>query len=325
MEKEPGLYLLGGFALDSDLPLPELLLEDETPAGFQRVEIRLGSVSLALPGSIEIYPGCFASPQEYLLHIPGVGRYLVSHGSKVIVEPEDNALELDVRGYLLSTVFVVLCHQRGLLPLHASAVEFDDRVVAFLAESGQGKSSLAAHLAGRGFRVVADDICLVDLRHGSPAVIPVAPWLKLWRTALTHLGHPAEGLARIFSDDDKYRLPLDSAGAAVSGEMRKRYPIGKLVILGKPNLASEDSPTTHSRIEELTPIRALPMLMNLTHHAFLLEAMGRREQNFVACGRVLSQAQAFQLTRPWGLEHMEATIDLLESFIRHGAIALEKR
>ncbi len=81
-------------------------------------------------------------------------------------------------------------------------------MVAFLARSGQGKSSLAAHLAQRGFRVLADDVCLIDTRSGPAMVIPTAPWLKLWRNSLEILGRQAEGLERVFSEDDKYRLPL---------------------------------------------------------------------------------------------------------------------
>ncbi len=45
-------------------------------------------------------------------------------------------------------------------------------------------------------------------------VIPSAPWLKLWRNSLQHLGRQAEGLERVFSEDDKYRLPLETAAEA---------------------------------------------------------------------------------------------------------------
>ena len=93
-----------------------------------------------------------------------MASYRVSHGCEILIQPDAGALEQDVRGYLLGSIFAVLCHQRGLLPLHASAVAYQGGVAAFLANSGHGKSSMAAHLAGRGFPVVADDVCLVDVR-----------------------------------------------------------------------------------------------------------------------------------------------------------------
>ena len=55
--------------------------------------------------------------------------------------------------------------------------------------------------------MVADDICLIDTGKEG-LVVPTAPWLKLWRNSLDSLERQAEGLERIFSEDDKYRLLL---------------------------------------------------------------------------------------------------------------------
>ena len=176
-------------------------------------------------------------------------------------------------------------------------------VVAFLARSGQGKSTLAAHLAQRGFRVIADDICLIDSTVPGPAmVVPTASWLKLWRNSLDHLGRQAEGLERVFSDDDKYRLPLET--------VFEPEPIRKLVFLEGQEVSS-----TTTEIEPVSRLEALPLLMNLTHQSYLLEATGQREENFRRCGRVLSQATAYRLIRPWGLEHLKSTVDALERLV----------
>jgi hypothetical protein len=248
-------------------------------------------------------PYCFATPTQYLLNIQGIGRYLVNSGREIFVDPDDTAPALDVRGYLLGSIFVVLCQQRGLLPLHASAIAGKSGVVAFLANSGQGKSTLAAHLAQRGFRVLADDVCLVDATAAHSAmVIPTAPWLKLWRNSLENLGRGADGLDRVFSEDDKYRLPLDPTWTP--------EPIFKLVFLEGNDLSS-----VTTEIEELPRVQAVPLLMNLTHHSYLLEATGQQEENFLRCGRVLSQARAYRLVRPWGLMHLESTVDALENLI----------
>ena len=306
------VYLLGGIALASEFPLPELPLAGEETEHIPHVNIRRGAVPLALPGSIELDPDCFATSTEYLLRVRGVAHYLVSHGREIVVQPEDDALALDMRAYLLATIFVVLCHQRGLLPLHASAVLYSGCVVAFLAPSGQGKSSVAAHLARRGFQVVADDICLVEMQAGGPATVtPVAPWLKLWRASLQQLGQTADDLERVFSEDDKYRLPLQTTALE-----DQRYPIGKLVFLERRGETPNGSFQPEVEITEVPRIQALPMLMNLTHQAYLLDAMDKREQNFVDCGRVVSQAAAYRLIRPWGFNHMESAIDSIESFLR---------
>jgi hypothetical protein len=298
-----GLYLIGGITLISEIALPELPRVQQQSATPHPVRVRLGDVPNHLPGAVELDPDCFATPTQYLLNIRGVARYLVTAGREIVVHPEDAAPALDVRGYLLGSIFVVLCQQRGLLPLHASAIAGTSGVVAFLANSGQGKSTLAAHLARRGFRVLADDVCLIDApQPGSAMVIPTAPWLKLWRTSLENLGREAEGLDRVFTDDDKYRLPL--------APVLTPEPIRRLVFLEAKEIAS-----TTIEMEEVPRVHAVPLLMNLTHHSYVLEATGQLEENFLRCGRVLSQARAYRLVRPWGLMHLELTVDVLENLL----------
>jgi hypothetical protein len=294
-------YLLGGVTLVSEIALPELAQIQLPSATPHPVNIRLGEVPNHVPGAVELDSDCFATSEQYLLRVPGIASYLVSNGRDIVVSPEAGAAPLDVRAYLLGTGFVVLCQQRGLLPLHASAVGTSQGVVAFLARSGQGKSSLAAHLAQRGFPVVADDVCLIDLASANqPMVIPAAPWLKLWRNSLQNLGHDAEGLERVFSEDDKYRLPLQSPLNA--------EPIGKLVFL-------ESEHRSAPGIQEISPLEAIPLLMDLTHSAYVLQATGQRQENFLRCSRVLSQAKAYRLLRPWGLEHLDSTADAVEKLI----------
>ena len=47
--------------------------------------------------------------------------------------------------------------------LHASAVELDGSAMAFVGNSGQGKSTMATLMCARGARLVTDDVLSVDL------------------------------------------------------------------------------------------------------------------------------------------------------------------
>jgi hypothetical protein len=297
------VYIFGGITLYSEIPLPELFPAGREGLPRDPVSIRVGEVCAPWPGAVELDPDCFATSRKYLLRIPGLASYEVTNGTEIVINPAPEALMLDVRAYLLGTVFTVLCQQRGLLPLHGSAVSGRRGVTAFLGRSGQGKSSLAAHLANRGVAVVADDLCLIDpSQAGEVMVTPVAPWLKLWRSSLYHLGRNEDGLERVFSDEDKYRLPL-AAGA-------ESQPIRSVVFL-----TPADPSVLVTVIEEISRPEAVPLLMNLTHQAYLLEATGQREESFLRCGRVLSQARAYRLRRPWGLEHLESTVDAVQQFL----------
>jgi hypothetical protein len=303
MRQVAGVYGFGGMTLVSEIELPELPLVQHPGAKPHPVHICLGELPNHPTQGVEIDSDCFVTPTYYWLRIPGIGCYLVTNGEDIIVSPEPGARLLDVRAYLLGTLFVALCQQRRLLPLHGSAVSSKKGVVAFLGRSGEGKSSLAAYLAQRGFPVLADDVCLVDSGSSGPAmVIPTAPWLKLWRNSLELLGRQVQGLERVFSEDDKYRLPL-------AGTLHPE-PIGRLVFL-----ETNSNHASVTEIQELSAVEAIPLLMDLTHQAYVLQATGQLEQSFLRCSRVSSQARAYRLLRPWGLEHLESSVDAVEKFL----------
>ena len=301
MKKHAGMYLLGGMTLLSEIPLPELPCLQPNQATPHPVTLQLGSVDDFLSNSVEIDADCFANATEYFVRIAGIGRYLVKHGREVTIDIAPDALALNVRAYVLGTIFTILCQQRGLVPLHASAVSSNGGVVAFLGRSGQGKSSLVAHLAQRGFAVMADDICLIDFSgSGEAMVVPAAPWLKLWRNSLANLGKEPAGLERVFSEDDKYRLPVE-------GVMEKK-PLRALMFL-------EDAPGAIVKIEAMSAVEAVPLLMNLIHQAYVLEATGQRAASFLRCGQIAGAAKAYRLSRPWGMEYLGSTMDAFQKFL----------
>ncbi|MEZ0242691.1 MAG: hypothetical protein ACAH11_04910, partial [Sphingomonas sp.] len=71
--------------------------------------------------------------------VPGVLACLIEGGADVIVT---TARPDEAANFLLGTVFGILCHQRGHLPLKAAAVEIDGRAVLLGGATGTGKSTL---------------------------------------------------------------------------------------------------------------------------------------------------------------------------------------
>ena len=68
----------------------------------------------------------------------------------------------DIGLFLFGSPWAALALQRGLLPLHASAVSRAGTVHAFNGVSGAGKSTLAAALGGYGLPFFVDDLLLLD-------------------------------------------------------------------------------------------------------------------------------------------------------------------
>jgi hypothetical protein len=288
-------YRFGPFHFLSELAIAEL--REAGGGGEREVNIRMGGVPQAIPGGLPYGRFCQVAPAAYLLNIPGVARFFVSDGELVRVEPDANAPAGDLSVYLLGSVFGALCHQNGLLPLHASSVEAGGGVTAFLGDSGAGKSTLAACLERRGYRIVSDDICVLE----GAQVIPVAGWLKLWRASLDHLGETPDERNRVYSAEDKYRLYLPATGA-------ERPALANLVFLTRA--AEADARPV---LVALSAAEAIAQMLRLTYLGYITELTRSHARVFRQCAQVLAGARAYRLTAPWALERMDDVLDLLEA------------
>lgn len=187
-------YRLHGFALESELELPELVRADDD-GNEADVVLRFGPTPENLD-DMRARGACYATaPGEMLCWLAGVARFLVRAGREIVVEPAPTAAPEAIRSLVLSTPLAALLLQRGLLPLHASAVATPAGAVVFIGSAVSGKSTLAAALQQRGFMPLADDIAALRIDDaGAPVqLLPGYPGLRLWPDALTALGVEASG------------------------------------------------------------------------------------------------------------------------------------
>ncbi len=185
-------YVLCGLRVRSALAMPELFAwnGDDRPVD---VEVSFGAIQE--PNETPVWSRPFSrlwAGGAYLLDIAKVGRFFTIGGNKIVLEPAAGAEQAALRLFTLGTSFGVLCHQRGLLPLHASAVRLDGKAVVIAGNSGQGKSTLSAALRARGHALVGDDLAVVDSR--GPFILPAYPQHKLSPDVLETLGFEHEGL-----------------------------------------------------------------------------------------------------------------------------------
>jgi hypothetical protein len=316
----PHVFFFGPFRLESDLDIPELRGCFGTAEHV--VRLTLGGVPASLSNPKYVGSLIQINDSEYLLRVPNTASYYVTEGNQVRVEIESGVPIANVSAYLLGSVFGVLCHQNGLLPLHASAVadrqpsstakshvESPGPVIAFLGESGAGKSTLAACLQRRGYPIVSDDICLLDPGADPPRVICVAGWLKLWRQSFDHIGEIPQEQHRVFSTDDKFRLFLPATDPAPR--------ILRRVVLLEKAPSSDAAPA----LTQLTTPEAIAALMDQTYVAYVPTLMGQQARIFRQCARIFQHAEAFRLTVPWSLDRIDDVLDLLERELLHSAFA----
>ena len=142
----------------------------------------------------------------------GVARFLVTNGRDVLVEPcGENDHDLGV--FLTGSVFAALLQQRGVVTLHASAVETEAGAVLFTGRPETGKSSLLGAFVRRGYAMLADDVTGVVLDAAGRAVaLPAFPSMKLWGDALQALAWQGQERAR--PELEKYIVPIERFRAA---------------------------------------------------------------------------------------------------------------
>jgi hypothetical protein len=138
--------------------------------------------------------------------VDGVADYLVEHGRRITIAPVVAAESPDVRLFLLGSGFGYLCHQRGVLPLHAATVEVDGEAVSFAGPSGAGKSTLADAFARRGHRILSDDVSPFDQERG--VILPSLRRIRLWRDSIDNAGWDTAGMERCRDGLEKFSRSL---------------------------------------------------------------------------------------------------------------------
>ena len=276
-------YRVFGLRVRSEIELPELF--PAAGALAPDVTIELGSISVVTPGEDD---GLNQVAGALVLVIPEVGRYKIENGDRITVESEPGVPARNVRLVLLGSAFGVLLHQRGLLPLHANAAEIDGRAVAFMGPSGAGKSTLAAWFHDAGFKVIADDVCVVSFDlEGRPHTAPGLPRLRLWAEALQLMGRDPQGLSRSFLSDEheKFDVPL---GAAFSA--RSQTPLAAIYLLDRGGEFS---------IIPLRGIAAAEAVFANTYRGEYLAKTSGQEQHWESAVRLVRGTPVFRAIRQW--------------------------
>lgn len=291
-------YRLFGLAVASTLRLDELgpPRDEDGPAD---VEIAVGPLSAF---ANEKKDGFALVEGGGLLHVGEAGRFLIADGRSIRVAPAPGASERNVRLYLLGSAFGVLLHQRGLLPLHANAIEIEGRAVAFLGHSGAGKSTMAAWFHDRGFNVLADDVCVVTTDRQILAW-PGIPRLRLWREALEHSGRTADGYEMSFDDMDKYNVPTRREGLAAP------LPLGAVYLLAR---AGDEAPS----IRPLGGMAAVDALVANTYRGGYLPVLGGAGRHLGQCVALARSLPVFEVKRAWGYDALDAELARLEAHAR---------
>ena len=214
------------FTVDADLPLGPSAQPWLRGQGAD-VRIRRGVVPTALQ-TVEARRRNWQCGGERVLVQANGMRFLVEEGRTITYAAPPGTDPLDLRLLLMGTPWVALAAQRGLLPLHASAVAQGTDVHAFSGPPGVGKSTLAAALSARGHALFADDSLLVDIDQAAAQVYCYAyKELKLARPAAALANIPLGGRAATAQGYDKHFAEAPRRSPHTAGHLQALHLLAR--------------------------------------------------------------------------------------------------
>jgi len=277
------IYSFCNLALESDLPFAELQpIED--PAPEYRIKVSWAASDDRSCDWSQIWSGKDDQPWlllgrqagGYFLRFPGLADFVVSHDAQDIrcyVFPDTPAKT--VRHLILDQVMPLLLSRHGRFVLHGSAVSTSQGAIAFIGQTGWGKSTLAASFSEHGMAVLTDDCLLLQQNGEHFHVIPSYPGVRLWPDAALNIfrGEPRPW-TEVAHYTGKKRL------AANAGIRFCTWPteLLRVYFLSAP----KDNATL--RVEPLTPRETM---LELVKYSYLIDASDRLRlrQDFERLGR----------------------------------------
>ena len=222
--------------------------------------------------------------QRSHLRIHNVADFEISEGREILIWPATGAKQKDIEIFLLGPAWATLCHQRKILPLHASAIANETSITAFAGHPGAGKSTIAAMLSTLNYELIADDILPVDFNQDlTPGAWPYLRRLKLHRDLITRFAFtPAEKVSEDL-DKEKYFVYPKFRGADKWRRLERIY------------LLEKDVTGSHDSIEPLAGADAVRVLVDQTYHFDFIPGTRQFGEHLAFCTRLASKVAIYRL------------------------------
>ncbi len=323
MVTERRQYDLHGFVFDSDLPLDADRADEGALVVHGHRRVRL-VVRRALPTPRDVVRVLLQWQSnvegEGVLELVSTadGSLVFSFGgcrmrisadlSFVEVAPGDEQdlgwLAVLVEGWMVA----IMVFLSGRTVLHASSVVIDGKLVAFVGNSTQGKSTMAAGFCASGATLFGDDVLAVEPVAGDPTRIFSASRgsnaLRLRHDAALFVGPGTLGPSRPVGDRTVFMPHRD---------VPPQLPLEAIVIPWVSKEYSEPSLTKLSRQIAAVELMQYPRVFQWIHTV-------QRAQEFAGVAALANIVPVFHLKVPSGPSWVSVVFDLVTREVVHGIL-----
>lgn len=194
----------------------------------------------------------------YRLRFPDLADFeIVADASAAACWRAPGVTQATAEHLYLNQVVPLMLSRQGETVFHGSAVEAGGLAIAFLAEAGRGKSTLAASFARNGHRFLTDDGLRIRPTGRGHEIVPGHPSIRLW------------------SDSEQNVLASATSSAEpVQFTPKGRYLAGSLLPYcsqARPLAAAYFLGDRSAETITIRPVPASEALMLLLNHAFILD------------------------------------------------------
>ena len=242
---------------------------------------------------------CDRKDDEYLFAFPGNAAFHIT--SEKLIScflPRGSSMQM-LRHLLLNQVIPRHLATNGRLVLHASAVTLENgRSVAFLGNSGFGKSTLVSSFHRNGARLINDDCILLKCVDDGVAALGGLVGIRLFPDSINAVFSEATGFTNYTAYTDKQQLFLkEQAGDIPPGPC----VLDAMFLLNDPKKESVDAVS-------IQPVSGSQALMAMIYASFSLDPSDKKMiiHNFQNAGQTISdRLSIYSLQYPRIHEHLE--------------------
>jgi hypothetical protein len=290
-ERTP-VYWQCGLRMRSEVELSLPVTSDES----WDVDVRWGP---AIEGTVDPPPGdviamhgstenrwytATSTERGYRMRFHDCGEFAVSADLTEVEIRPDPAGRTEILPILLAgTVSAFILALRGHTVLHASCVAIDGAALAFVGQSGRGKSTVAALMCVGGAQLVTDDVLTVAA--GSPVTcVGGATELRL-RAAASEIANAHPDATRSTADQ---RLALGLAAAPLGP-----LPLAGIVVPGPSRTATRVAVRRVDPTTGLFAVLGFPRVLGWTRSDVI-------SRDFAVLSHVVNTVPVYDVRIPWG-------------------------
>ncbi len=296
--------LHGVCLLDGDATTPDGLLG--LSLSWRAIEKPFGRAAWSFVDQGERYTTRFElheMPGGWLLDVDceGRGRFFI-HPTGIDIDWEGGT---GFAHYLQSIGIAIWLELRGIVCLHANALQRDGRAIGLLAPSRMGKTTLTAKLLDNGWGFLTDDMLALHKRGPGWVVFPSWPRMRMWPDIGAALGGSA------FDQGRPVHRRFSKRSVGLAGQ---RLPNGKNGVRVE-TLYVLDRVMDASASVTLIPVDSAEAAILLMRNSIIgsaSAAMGLQKRRLALISAILTRVNVIRLCYPDGLMNLELVSNVIE-------------